>query len=205
MLRLLGKILLSFLLLGCLWLGGLLWFAFSIPSQPADESRVADAIVVLTGGNGRIEHGLELLAQGKGKRVFISGVHKDVSVLDIVRQAAPGVAQTLMAGRLPAIEIGNRAENTIGNAEETAQWVKKKHIASIRLVTANYHMPRSVAEFEEKMPDIAIFPAPVFPSDFSLEHWWQNKDSRELVLSEYHKLLAGKLRHWFLQLTHKPA
>ena len=46
---------------------------------------------------------------------------------------------------------------------ETAQWMASEGFHSLRLVTASYHMPRSLLEFSRAMPDIGIMPNPVFP------------------------------------------
>ena len=78
---------------GCcfLWLAGLLWFA----TPPAGESRVSptDAIVVLTGGSQRVQSGIELLREGKGRKLFVSGVNQQVDLEDLLRISGnhPGV------------------------------------------------------------------------------------------------------------------
>ena len=51
----------------------------------------------------------------------------------------------------------------MGNAEETAAWMAEGDRTSLRLVTAAYHMPRSLALFRRLMPDTKILPHPVFP------------------------------------------
>ena len=58
------------------------------------------------------------------------------------------------------------ATSTMGNAIETADWIKKSGFNSIILVTANYHMPRSLMLFRHIMPEIRIIPHPVFPIQF---------------------------------------
>ncbi len=191
----LRKLLVSAVTCLAIWLTGLVWFVAQMPTSAASSVANADAIVVLTGGKGRLEHGLQLLTQGKAKMLFISGVGKDTNIGDLLHQVSPEVRNA--ATRLPAsaITLGKDAENTIGNAEETARWVLKQRPKNIILVTANYHMPRSISEFEELMPQLTIHPAPVLPDDFTLSAWWLSADSRTLVLSEYHKYLASKLRH----------
>ena len=54
------------------WLGGFAWFVVSSYLIRDDPSSSTDAIVVLTGGRQRLETGLELLAAGKAKKLFIS-------------------------------------------------------------------------------------------------------------------------------------
>lgn len=199
--RVISKITLCFLLCICVWLAGLLWFINEIPVHPASDDSHTDAIIVLTGGSHRLEHGLYLLAHGKAKKLFISGVHDKSDMESILRHTmAPEIRMKLLFNRDSAqtIILGHEAENTIGNAEETRQWLQQEGYHTIRLVTSNYHMPRSLSEFRNTMPDITILPHPVFPDDFQLSSWWNHAESRRLILSEYHKLLAGKIRHWIM-------
>jgi uncharacterized SAM-binding protein YcdF (DUF218 family) len=195
--RLLRKIFLCFLLCFGLWLGGLGWFIAHIPQSPVAETTKADAIVVLTGGSGRLEYGLELLAKGKGDTLFISGVGKGLTLEELLRHTDTPLKPALRK----RIILGHFAENTIGNAQETARWLNKEGYKTILLVTANYHMPRSIEEFAQVSPGITIIPAPVFPENFTLLNGWRDTTSRILLLSEYHKFLAGKLRHWFVSAT----
>ena len=48
------------------WIGGFIWFAQNIPMTTPDSPAPTDAIVVLTGGSGRLHEGLDLLASGLG-------------------------------------------------------------------------------------------------------------------------------------------
>src|SRR5690606_2006659 len=123
--------------------------------------RSADAIVVLTGGSGRLEYGLQLLAEGKAPVLFVSGAEASVTMGDILRRAPQNVRRQL-ADHPSSIVLG-RAENTIGNAEETAQWLKDHAVSRLILVTSNYHMPRSLLEFSDRLPDTVLIPAPVMP------------------------------------------
>lgn len=182
------------------WLAGMFWFASQIPMQPADQVPAAEAIVVLTGGSGRLEYGFQLLAEGRGQALFVSGVYQ-ASRPELLRKAPAEIQPVIFALPKAAITFGRQAENTIGNAEETANWVHEQKFRRILLVTSNYHMPRALAEFEVLMPEVTLLPAPVFPEEFALKGWWLlNAYTRDLVLSEYHKLLAGKLRHWLVSL-----
>ena len=68
---------------GGLWLAGLLWFA--TPPVADRLSTPTDAIVVLTGGSLRLQSGIELLRQGKGRMLFVSGVNQEVDLDDVLR------------------------------------------------------------------------------------------------------------------------
>ena len=68
-----------------------------------------DAIVVLTGGAERVETGFRLLADGLAPRLFVSGVHPDSRLADLVRGTAdmiPGAKFELVkdAGHIPCAE-----------------------------------------------------------------------------------------------------
>jgi uncharacterized SAM-binding protein YcdF (DUF218 family) len=199
--RALNRLICSFLLCVVLWLCGLLWFILQIPAQPGRENTPTDAIVALTGGSNRLEYGLALLIEGKGKKLFISGVHDKTTTESMLSHAHSDVRSKAMQLPADAVVLGHEAENTIGNAEETQRWLNKQGYTSIRLVTANYHMPRSLEEFRNTLVGITIVPEPVFPDDFTLNQWWLHTEARKLILLEYHKLMASKLRHWLVTVT----
>ena len=142
----------ALLVLVAVWASGLVWFADMIPDSVADTTTRTDAIVVLTGGQGRLDSGLRLLAEDKAERLFISGVYRGVDVktlLGMVRRTPDDIEDR--------IGIGD-AVNTAGNATETAAWIRHHGVKSIRLVTASYHMPRSLLEFRHVLPDVEIVP-----------------------------------------------
>jgi uncharacterized SAM-binding protein YcdF (DUF218 family) len=175
------------------WLTGLAWFAaVGVPGRVEDAATATDAIVVLTGGSERVATGLELLADGKGAKLFVSGVHKGVDLGDILRHS--GVeAGARFSGR---IVLGHAADDTIGNAAETATWMEAEGFRSIRLVTASYHMPRSLVEFRRAMPGVAIVPHPVFPDAFKQRGWWRWPGTAHLLAVEWTKYLAALARGW---------
>lgn len=92
--------------------------------------------------------------------------------------------------------LGHAADNTIGNARETAGWIAQENFRSLRLVTASYHMPRSLVEFRRTMPDIRIVPHPVFPEGFKGEAWWRWPGTFRLLVAEYNKFLLASIRPW---------
>jgi uncharacterized SAM-binding protein YcdF (DUF218 family) len=169
------------------WLGGLLWFA----TPPAADTRAAatDAIVVLTGGSLRLQSGIDLLREGKGRQLFVSGVNQRVDLDDLL-----GVSGHAPDWALCCIVLGHEADDTLGNARETAQWIRSQGFRSLRLVTAWYHMPRSLLEFDRAMPEIDIVAHPVFPAQVKQEHWWTWRGTADLLVSEYVKYLGALAR-----------
>ena len=171
------------------WLAGLLWFATGLPSSVAEPERVTDAIVVLTGGSGRVHRGLQLLAEKRAKKLFISGVYRGVDVQELLRisQRSPGDLECCIA-------LGYEADSTRGNARETASWMREQGLRSLRLVTAAYHMPRSMLEFHRVLPGAEIVPHPVFPEHVKQRGWWRWPGSASLIVSEYNKYLVALAR-----------
>lgn len=188
-LRLLRRAALLLLILYAVWLAGLFWFAHSIPDEVADSETVTDAVVVLTGGSLRVQSGLALLAAGKAQKLFISGVYHSTDVaalLRVSRQSPEHVACCIV--------LGHEADNTLGNALETAQWMRQEGFHSLRLVTASYHMPRSLLEFSRAMPDVRIIAHPVFPENVKQDHWWAWPGTASLIVAEYNKYLLALVR-----------
>ena len=157
--------------------------------QDAERASATDAIVVLTGGSGRLERGFELLREGKGKKLFVSGVNRHVELAALLH-----AARIAPASAACCIVLGHHADNTRENARETARWMRSEGYKSLRLVTAWYHMPRSLLEFARAMPDVEIVPHPVFPEEFKPNRWWTERGNALLVLREYGKYLATLLR-----------
>jgi uncharacterized SAM-binding protein YcdF (DUF218 family) len=168
---------LSFILLA--WLLGFIWFALFLP-QPAAPSRT-DAIVVLTGGPGRIDRGLELLEARMATRMLISGVDQDVKPSELAAQY-----------RRPAslfaccIALGFEAVDTRSNGLEVARWVARRKYTSIRLITTDWHMRRARGELGRALPaDVRIISDAV-----------RSKPDFKTLALEYHKFLlrgAGAL------------
>ncbi|HZH26752.1 MAG TPA: YdcF family protein [Azospirillaceae bacterium] len=168
---------------------GFLAFIYSLPREPLEAGERTDAIVVLTGGSERLSAGVELLAAGLAGVLYISGVHPDVDRARI--QKVTGLAP----GRFDCcIELGYAAASTAGNALETAQWIRSRQVRSVRLVTAHYHMPRSLLEFRAALPDVRIVPHPVAPPRVRLDAWWRHPGTATLLAAEYLKFIAAGLR-----------
>ncbi len=191
------------LILFFMWVAGFSWFVSQVPRAPSKEHVKTDAIVVLTGGAGRINYGLELLNRGLARRLFITGMESKMSAHELIAKYQPGMEGSVEdeQGR-KIIMLGYDARNTIGNAIETAQWIRSEDIKSIRLVTASYHMPRALAEFRYAMPGVIMLPDAVVPDGFRINEWWHWESyTSTILLSEFHKLMAARLRHWMIAAT----
>ena len=168
---------------------GLLWFAAKLPAAAPSAEEPTDAIVVLTGGQDRLTSGLDLLAQGAAPKLFVSGVYRGVEVGELL-----SLSQRDPENLECCIALGYEADDTRGNALETAEWMRAEGFDSLRLVTAVYHMPRSLLEFQRAMPDKRILPHPVFPPGFRHDAWWRSPRSISLLARECAKYLLAAIR-----------
>ena len=182
--QLLRLIVLSGFAIAIAWIGGLAWFGFTMPQAPATDRNRTDAIVVLTGGADRLNEGVRLLSRGYSKWLFVSGVNPDVRKPELMKVAgveAPEVARFVV--------LGKRAVDTRGNATESATWLRARGFKTLRLVTANYHMRRSLLEFRRALPNARIVANPVFPKPVNPGPWWRNGRGLSIVAGEFNKYL----------------
>ena len=184
----LGNLLIGLFTILCFWIIGLIKFDEVIPSVEETNQTQTQAIVVLTGGSGRLDEGLGLLAKDPKALLFVSGVYEGNEVRHLLKfsKQRPSVLGSRIA-------IGN-AINTHENALETAAWVLKNKIQSLRLVTAAYHMPRSLLEFENVLPNTLIIAHPIFPKHVKQARWWAYPGTATIVIGEYNKFLLVWVR-----------
>jgi uncharacterized SAM-binding protein YcdF (DUF218 family) len=164
-------------------------FLLNVPTEEVALRRNADGIVVLTGGASRIEDAVELLANGRGQRLLITGVHRLTSEREIKR-LKPGYGKIFAC----CVDLDRSALNTIGNATETRRWVNERGFKSIIVVTSNYHMPRAMAELRHQLPDIVLIAFPVVGEQ--LRASWSNGPTLRLLFWEYVKYTVALGRMW---------
>jgi len=161
-------------------------FASGIDREPRETVRSADGITVLTGGADRIDQAMKLLAQGKAKRVLITGVYRATTKEELKQLASQGDQYFACC-----VDIDKEARNTIDNATETSEWVAQQHFHSVIVVTSNYHMPRALAELGRAMPDVGLIAYPVIDKNVHLDRWWTYPGTTKLLMSEYLKYLPA--------------
>ena len=147
---------------------------------PGDTPRV-DAIVVITGGKGRIEQAAKLLAEGKAKRMLISGADPSVRKADLVaRLNAPRKLFDC------CIDLGSESVDTRSNAEEAKRWIGRHRYKSIRLVTSDWHMRRARYEFNRQLDNgVKLIPDAV-----------RTEPNFGTLFAEYNKYLLRRLSVW---------
>lgn len=168
---------------------GFVWFVAQMRSDEQRPARKADGIVVFTGGSSRISDAMDLLAEGYGKRLLISGVHPANGANDILR-SLPDTHALLSC----CVDLDRSAINTRSNATETRRWVSERGFRSLIVVTSNYHMPRAMVELSHAMPDVDLIFYPVIGDKWRDEPWWQSGAGLRLLLSEYVKYVAAEVR-----------
>lgn len=171
---------------------GFAGFIWLLPARQVALDGNADGIVVLTGGTSRISDALELLASGRGKRLLITGVNPGTTTGDIAREVV-NYAKLLSC----CVDFDYSAQNTYGNAIQARRWAIEHGFHSLIVVTSAYHMPRALAELAHQLPDATLIPFPVVSDRLRIEPWWSSGDTTRLVLSEYLKYLAAKVRMRF--------
>lgn len=156
------------------WALGFLWFTVSLPN-PAGEEKT-DAVIVPTGGAGRIAQGLAVLEQGLAEKMLVSGVDREVTAEEFAIEFEVG-PETMEC----CVILGFAAVDTRSNAAETAQWVEDNKVTSLRLVTTDWHMRRAAAELDRTLPGRVTVIRDAVPSQASFAS----------LFLEYHKLLAS--------------
>jgi uncharacterized SAM-binding protein YcdF (DUF218 family) len=169
------------------WGGGFIRF-IDVTRRPAEPPPHTDGIVALTGGAGRVELALHLLASGQANKLLVSGIGGGTDLATLGHLA--GIDTARFRDR---ITLGRYAASTRGNGVETAAWAEQNRIASLIVVTAAYHMPRALAELRQALPNVDLYPMPVHPG------LAEGRPGLKLQAEEYTKYLltASGLSAWF--------
>lgn len=158
------------------WLLGFAAFAFVLP-QPREGGK-SDGVIVLTGGGGRIDRGVQALREGWAKRMLVSGVDRHVKrhEFQIEHEVPPALMRC-------CIDLGYKSVDTRSNAQESADWIARHKLRSVRLVTTDWHMRRAAFELSRLTPGKVTVIADAVPSRPRL---W-------VLFLEYHKLIARRI------------
>lgn len=168
---------------------GFVFFTLNVINLSSSATEKADAIVVLTGVQSRLQEGAQLLQRGMGKRLLISGVNTQIGQSE-VRSLAGLDAKTFNC----CVDLGYTALNTAGNALETQTWVEANKFRSLIIVTSNYHMPRSIAELKLTLPTIRLIPHTVRTGRSDLLEWLFSPIKIRNLVTEYIKYIPSAFR-----------
>ncbi len=173
--------------------GAMFWYAEKIPASPSSYAGKTDAIIVLTGGSKRLSKGFQLIKERKGNELLITGVGEGVTLAELLAQQDTDSLEEALDARV--ISLDHAAISTATNATAAKEWMESRRFTTARLVTGNYHMPRSMLEFGTAMPDITFYPEPVFPvKEFKLDSWYTHGNSIKLLFFETIKYLITTMR-----------
>jgi uncharacterized SAM-binding protein YcdF (DUF218 family) len=123
---------------------GFVVFAFTLGRPAPANAGSTDAAVVLTGGSGRIEHAVDVVRDGKAKRLLVAGADPSVTKADLTRRI-PGSGKLIKC----CVDLGSESVDTRTNAEEAQRWLSQHRFQSVRLITSDWHMRRARYEFEK--------------------------------------------------------
>ncbi|HEU5019144.1 MAG TPA: YdcF family protein [Pseudolabrys sp.] len=173
-------------ILAVLLVAGFFWFVHQIPREEVHLDRTADGIVVLTGAAARIPDAIELLAESRGQRLLITGVHPTTRSREIAK-LTPLYAQYFSC----CIDLDRTALNTFGNAVQARRWAHQHHFKSLIVVTSNWHMPRAMVEIKYELPDATLIPFPVMSETVKTKAWWESVATARRLIAEYVKYLMA--------------
>ena len=139
------------------------------------------AIIVLTGGKGRINKGIELFDANYGQYLFISGVFKESELElkdDINRQ---------LVNDNCCVIYDKKATNTKENALEVEKWLSENNnIERLILVSSYYHLPRSYIIFNKLISNIEIV---LVPAEYKIAFNENITFHARIVILEYFKVI----------------
>ena len=157
---------------------------------------LSSKVVILTGGTNRIKEGFEVIYKLDSKsisnlKVLVSGTGKGFSKLSLQEKLNPNFDIRLIEC---CVELDGVSQDTYSNAIETSKWVSKNNIQEILLITSNYHIPRSILEFQNKMPNLKILYYPITPKQHQINKWLTSFETFSLIFIEYCKFIIANVR-----------
>jgi len=167
-------------LVALLYALGFILFTVTL-GKPAEGSARTDAAVVITGGSGRIEHGIAVLKAGRAKRLLVAGADPAVTKKDLIHRLG-GSAKLVNC----CVDLGSESVDTRSNAEEASRWLAQHHFKSVRLITSDWHMRRARYEFRKLLGDKIIL----------VTDGVRSEPSFLTLFGEYNKYVLRRLAVW---------
>lgn len=188
-----GRVLQILLALALAWAIGFWFFLREMAHAPLSPPGLkADAVVVYTGlGGSRISAAMNLLGEGAGERLLISGVNRNIKRQELA-ELWPGEP----AGFECCVDLGWEAQTTVGNAREVRDWAKSHDFDSLILVTSDYHMPRALLETRSELPEVAVEAYRVDSGYLQGNGLPADQAAAKQLAVEYSKFLAAVVKSW---------
>lgn len=153
------------------------------------NTQKADAIVVLTGGKGRVEEGIRLFRESRAEFLFFVGVDPSVRKSDLYRPRSGDPSAD-------NVFLEKSSRNTLENSIFGRDVIVRSGVRSVLLITSRYHLKRASILFRHSLPkNITIIPYPVDTVNLK-ESWWSHGGSFQLLFREFYKYCM--LRMFFL-------
>ncbi len=160
--------------------------------SPTDSLTKADAIVVVSGSNERLDHALSLYKSGFGPKLIFSGA------------ASEGPMSNAKAWKIEAIKNGvptnaiiieEKAISTYENALFTKDIIIERGFKHIILVSSVYHQRRAYESFKNvlKGQDVVIQNSPAEAPLWRVDNWWRSKSGIQTTIREVVKLIWLKI------------
>ncbi len=160
---------------------GFALFGVTLGKPAATDAARTEGIVVITGGAGRIEHGVQILADGHGQRLLVASTDPAVTKADLIRRLG-GKRRLVQC----CVDLGSESVDTRSNAEETKRWLERRQYKSLRLVTSDWHMRRARYEFRRVLgDDFRVVPDAV-----------RTEPGFMTLFGEYNKYLLRRIAVW---------
>ena len=160
---------------------GFILFTVTLGKPASKDSAPTDAAVVITGGSGRIEHGIEVLQAGQARRLLVAGADPAVTKKDLVHRLG-GYAKLVDC----CVDLGSESVDTRSNAEEAERWLAKHGYHSFRLITSDWHMRRARYDFRQVLgQNVQVVPDAV-----------RTQPHFTTLFGEYNKYVLRRLAAW---------
>ncbi len=141
---------------------------------------LADVIIVLSGGNGRLEQGVRLYKEGYAPKIILSGDWHHY------------LEQRAISLGVPSSDLldDENATTTFGNAYYSAEIMRTNGFKSAIIVTSAYHTRRSSIIFEHFFQDWRTIICASIDDTSTSSSWWDNRQARSFIIREYVKLIS---------------
>jgi uncharacterized SAM-binding protein YcdF (DUF218 family) len=146
-----------------------------------EEPKEVDVIVVLSGGEGRLEKGIELYKLGYASKIIVSNGLAD---------NLWGKAVTLLPRNSLVLE--GKADSTFESAVYVQKIMKKYNYRSAIIVSSDFHMRRVKYNFnrvyKSKNSELIYVSS---DTSYDPKAWWMNKHNIGITISEYVKIIGN--------------